>query len=344
MTYAVASLTPGNTPFDDLAATLKAAGDPLRLEILRTLSRDSFGVMELARMFATKQSGMSHHLKVLATAGLVASRREGNSIFYRRAFPAPDDSRYNLLCSLYQTLDSSSLSAPVQERLALIQAEREQASRQFFADNATKFRAQQDLIASYPVYAAAVAELLDNTPLADSRCALEVGPGEGEFLAELAMRFARVIALDNARPMLDKAAHTAARLQLTNVHFICGDTASARRTLDAVDCVVINMVLHHVPSPAAIFDDVSALLRPGAALLVTDLCHHDQHWARDACGDQWLGFAPDDLTRWAETAGLVPGQSQFMALRNGFQIQLHQFFKPAAALRPGHSQEHADHV
>jgi ArsR family transcriptional regulator len=344
MTYAVEALAPGNPPFDDLAAILKAAGDPLRLEILRTLSCDSFGVMELARMFDTRQSGMSHHLKVLATAGLVASRREGNSIFYRRAWPAPDDHCHPLLCSLYQTLDQRVLSRDVQARLALIQAEREQASRQFFADNAAKFRAQQDLIASYPVYAAAVAELLDNTPLADTSTALEVGPGEGEFLAELCSRFSRVIALDNAQAMLDKARHTAARLQLSNLQFICGDTGTARRELAAVDCVVINMVLHHVPSPAAIFDDISALLRPGAALLVTDLCHHDQHWARDACGDQWLGFEPDDLTRWAEAAGLQCGQSQFMALRNGFQIQLRQFFKPAAALRPGHSQEHADHV
>ena len=74
-------------PVDALAALCKASGDALRLNILRALANDSFGVLELAQIFATGQSGISHHLKVLAQAGLVATRREGNAIFYRRALP-----------------------------------------------------------------------------------------------------------------------------------------------------------------------------------------------------------------------------------------------------------------
>ena len=72
---------------DELAALCKAGGDPLRLNVLRALANDSFGVLELAQIFAIGQSGMSHHLKVLAQAGLVATRREGNAVFYRRALP-----------------------------------------------------------------------------------------------------------------------------------------------------------------------------------------------------------------------------------------------------------------
>ena len=72
---------------DELSALCKAGGDPLRLNVLRALANDSFGVLELTQIFATGQSGMSHHLKVLSQAGLVATRREGNAIFYRRALP-----------------------------------------------------------------------------------------------------------------------------------------------------------------------------------------------------------------------------------------------------------------
>lgn len=75
-------------PVEQLAAFCKATGDVLRLDILRVLRNDSFGVLELSQIFAMRQSGMSHHLKVLATAGLVSTRREGNSIFYRRSLPA----------------------------------------------------------------------------------------------------------------------------------------------------------------------------------------------------------------------------------------------------------------
>src|SRR3546814_13076933 len=65
---------------DSLAALCKAGGDALRLNVLRALASDSFGVLELAQIFAIGQSGMSHHLKVLTQAGLLATRRAGNAV------------------------------------------------------------------------------------------------------------------------------------------------------------------------------------------------------------------------------------------------------------------------
>src|SRR5690606_39942157 len=47
---------------DQLASLLKAAGDPLRLDILRVVAQDSFGVLELCRSFALKQSAMGDPL------------------------------------------------------------------------------------------------------------------------------------------------------------------------------------------------------------------------------------------------------------------------------------------
>lgn len=73
---------------EQLAALGKAYGDVLRLEILRVLSTDSFGVLELSSLFDMRQPAMSHHLKVLSQAGLVSTRKEGNTIFYRRALPS----------------------------------------------------------------------------------------------------------------------------------------------------------------------------------------------------------------------------------------------------------------
>lgn len=316
------------TSIQELATHLKAAGDPLRLEILRVLARDSFGVLELCRVFDIKQSGMSHHLKVLANAGLVASRREGNSIFYRRAHASPREPLAALQQQLFATLDQQSLSAPLAEQLRQVQAERARVSQAFFADNAGKFREQQDLIASYPVYAEQVGELLHETPLPQRQRALEIGPGEGEFLAVLGRHFQEVLALDNAPEMLNKAKAFVAEQGLDNVRLLAGDTQTAVAEQMRCDCAVVNMVLHHTPSPADIFQDLSAVLNPGGALLVTDLCRHDQGWAKEACGDLWQGFEPEDFSRWAKAAGLNEGQSSYFALRNGFQIQLRQFFKP----------------
>lgn len=317
-------------PHSALANLLKAAGDSLRLDILRTLAQDSFGVLELSQIFSMKQSGMSHHLKVLTTAGLLTTRREGNSIFYRRAYFAPDHELAALQQALFNSIDAKPLAPSLKEQIEQIQQERSRAAQLFFLDNADKFRAQQDLIASYPVYADQVAQLLSNTLLKNKDLALEIGPGEGEFLPILAKHFNQVIALDNAETMLDRAKQLAASKQIKNIEFIHGDTRTLKNHKVLADCIVINMVLHHTASPADIFTDLSLALAPGGALIVCDLCRHEQTWAKDACGDLWQGFEPHDFSRFATAAGLAEGQSIYFALRNGFQIQLRQFFKPAA--------------
>nr|MBX2808808.1 class I SAM-dependent methyltransferase [Cellvibrionaceae bacterium] len=157
---------------------------------------------------------------------------------------------------------------------------------------------------------------------------LEIGPGAGEFLPVLAAKFERVLALDNAAAMLLKAQAYCEQQGLDCIDFICDDTGYLRNgSSTAADCVVMNMVLHHTPSPADIFQDITAGLKTAGVLLITELCHHNQDWARNACGDLWLGFDPAQLHYWAERAGLAKGHSHYFALRNGFQVQLQQFTK-----------------
>ena len=91
------------------------------------------------------------------------------------------------------------------------------------------------------------------------------------------------------------------------------------------DLVMSLMVLHHTPEPGQILEDVACCLAPGGVVLVTDLCRHDQGWARENCGDLWLGFAPEDLTNWAESAGLAEIASIYLAQRNGFKVQVRLF-------------------
>ena len=93
-----------------LAAT-KAAADPLRANILKLLRQESFGVLELAHILDTSQPTLSHHLKVLARGGLVASRRDGNSIFYRRALVHADCPMAGYLDGLFCTLDALPVDA-----------------------------------------------------------------------------------------------------------------------------------------------------------------------------------------------------------------------------------------
>ncbi|MBV7494344.1 metalloregulator ArsR/SmtB family transcription factor [Pseudomonas sp. PDM24] len=311
---------------DELAALCKAGGDPLRLNVLRALANDSFGVLELAQIFGIGQSGMSHHLKVLAQADLVATRREGNAIFYRRALPHTDLLGGKLHAALLEEVDNLTLPTDVQSRIGQVHGQRAAASQDFFSRVAEKFRAQQDLIAGLAQYRESVVALLDKLSFGPGATAIEVGPGDGGFLPELAHRFVQVTALDNSPAMLDLARQVCEREMLANVSLQLADALNGV-SLKA-DCVVLNMVLHHFAAPAEALKRMADLLQPGGSLLVTELCSHNQSWAREACGDLWLGFEQDDLARWATAAGLIPGESLYVGLRNGFQIQVRHFQRP----------------
>lgn len=321
---------PDSVPqLDALTSLCKASADSLRLLVLRVLRKDSFGVSELCSIFAIRQPALSHHLKVLANAGLVAARREGNSVFYRRSELGQLPELEGLHNSIFEAVDQIELPTTVHERLEQLHRQREENSSNFFRLNADKFRQQQDLIASYGQYGDVVAQVMQDAPLKRRHCALEVGPGDGSFLLELAPVFERVVALDNAPGMLEQARNRAASAGLDNIEFIHGDTRSDELDDLQADCVVINMVLHHTPAPGGVLRDAASHLAPGGVVLITDLCNHDQGWARENCGDLWLGFDPQDLGQWAEDAGLDEVASVYLAQRNGFQVQVRLFGRPS---------------
>ena len=321
----------GDHPYAPLSSLLKASSDTLRLEILRVLDKKSFGVQELCKIFAVRQPAMSHHLKLLAQNGLIANRREGNSIFYHRSHQAPSAQSQALWQSLLATVDALPLRADLAARIAMLHLDRAASSQQFFEHNADRFRAQQEQITDYRHYSAPVKQFIDTAQLPARQLAYEIGPGEGAFLGELSADFKRVTACDISPSMLALARDYAQQQGLDNIDFILADSQQLVIQQPQADCVVANMVLHHVPSPADMVQDIAAMLRPGGSFFLAELCRHDQSWAKDACGDIWLGFDPDDLTHWARDAGLQQGRHLYLAQRNGFSVQIREFNKSANA-------------
>ncbi|MDX1804355.1 MAG: metalloregulator ArsR/SmtB family transcription factor [Alcanivorax sp.] len=324
-------------PSEQLAGFLKAAADGLRLQVLQVLGQSSFGVLELCDIMAMKQSGMSHHLKVLTRGELVEKRREGNSIFYRRRLPQADSLTGELHEALLTQLDNAELDEAVAERLEQVQNQRAAQSQAFFARHGETLAEQQELIAHYEQYAEQAAELLLRA-CPEGRSALEIGPGEGQFLALLAEHFSEVTGLDNSEAMLARTRQQLAGGKSQQVSLILGEWPAAADRLPGMDAVVLNMVLHHLPSPARALRAAAAQLNAGGTLLVTDLCRHDQDWAHEACGDVWLGFEETELVHWAGRAGLQLQESQFLALRNGFQVQVRTFEKRST---PSRNTQHA---
>ena len=70
----------------ELAATLKALSDPVRLRLLSVVASHEGGeacVCDLSAGIDLTQPTISHHLKVLRTAGLLDSERRASWVYYR---------------------------------------------------------------------------------------------------------------------------------------------------------------------------------------------------------------------------------------------------------------------
>jgi ArsR family transcriptional regulator, virulence genes transcriptional regulator len=70
------------------ADLLRTLGNEKRLMILCQLGEDEMSAGSLQAPLGLSQSALSQHLAVLREAGVVATRREGQTIWYRIADPA----------------------------------------------------------------------------------------------------------------------------------------------------------------------------------------------------------------------------------------------------------------
>ncbi|OBB75679.1 metalloregulator ArsR/SmtB family transcription factor [Mycobacterium sp. 852014-52144_SCH5372336] len=69
----------------DIAAKLKALSDPVRLRLFSLVASHAGGeacVCDISSDFDVTQPTISHHLKVLKDAGLLASERRGSWVYY----------------------------------------------------------------------------------------------------------------------------------------------------------------------------------------------------------------------------------------------------------------------
>ena len=85
--------------YQRMAVVGRALADPKRLCVLESLADGELSVSELSTRAACQVPNMSQHLAVLRSAGLVATRREGSTIYYRLSDPRVLEA-YQLLQSI----------------------------------------------------------------------------------------------------------------------------------------------------------------------------------------------------------------------------------------------------
>jgi ArsR family transcriptional regulator len=264
--------------------------------MLSLLDQQELTVTELCAVTQLPQSTVSRHLKTLADAGWVTSRRDGTSRYYALAPQHADPARAQIWELTRAQLSGRVGADQDARRLSSVLAQRGQTSQRFFATVAAEWdRLRQDLFGAHASLHALLGLLPQDWVIGDLGC------GTGVVASMLAPHVARVIGVDASDDML-ASAHARAG-HLPNVDLRRGSLEALPLPDASLDAAVMMLVLHHVPAPAVALVEAARVLKPGGRLVIVDMAPHDREEYRQQMGHVWLGFSDDQLHRLFDQAG-----------------------------------------
>ncbi|MCR4781310.1 MAG: metalloregulator ArsR/SmtB family transcription factor [Lachnospiraceae bacterium] len=76
---------PNDGVINSVSAAMKQLGDPSRLRIFWLLCHAEECVINIASVVDMSSPAVSHHLRLLKSAGLITSRRDGKEMYYKAA-------------------------------------------------------------------------------------------------------------------------------------------------------------------------------------------------------------------------------------------------------------------
>jgi ubiquinone/menaquinone biosynthesis C-methylase UbiE len=285
--------------FDDLNATLKAAGEETRLRILVLLAEAELTVSELKEILRQSQPRISRHLKLLAEALLVERFREGTWAFFRRA---EHGSAAQVVRRLIEQLDPADpMIVRDRERLAGVRAARVKAAQEYFRRHAAEWDRIRRLHAADEAVEAEIRKLLLDRPF---RSLLDLGTGTGRILELFGREIERGLGIDLSLDMLAFARSRLDHAGLRNCSVRQGDIFDLSLPRDCFDVVIVHQVLHFLDDGGRAIREAARVLRPQGRLLVVDFAPHELEFLRQEHAHRRLGFPPDAVAQWMEQAGL----------------------------------------
>lgn len=293
----------------------KALADDTRLRLFCILSRYELNVNELISILDMGQSRVSRHLKILSSAGLVTSRRDGLWVFY--AAETEGEARKFMESVLPFVMDDPIIQADFSAAASIVD-ERLRATRQFFNSIAEDWdQLAKDVLGDYDLPGAITALVQKGATAADLGC------GTGEVLERMLPVAGEIIGVDGSARMLDLARRRFAA-DASRISLRIGDLEHLPLRDGEADFIAINMVLHHIVVPGSALEEARRVLKKGGRLVITDFDSHENESMRVTYGDRWLGFTLETVKTFLENAGFSLVSATKTPVEKGLFIHLIQ--------------------
>jgi SAM-dependent methyltransferase len=275
---------------------MTSLADATRVRLLRLLERHELTVAELCAVLQLPQSTVSRHLKVLADDGWVEWRPEGTSRLYRMPLDELPPAARRLWTLVREQMARVPAAEQDEQRLTSVLAERQTRSQAFFSSAAGRWdKLRRELFGER-------FDLLGLLALLEPDwCVGDLGCGTGQLAGVLAPYVRRVVAIESSAAMLEAA--RARLIDSANVELHRGDLQALPLDDGTLDVALLYLVLHHVPEPGAVLAEAARALKPGGRILLVDMQRHERREYQQQMGHVWLGFEPEQLSRWLAEAG-----------------------------------------
>lgn len=268
----------------------KALSDETRVRLLCILRQHELSVNELVTVLAMGQSRVSRHLKILAAAGLLHSRRDGLWVFYSAVSVGP---AFEFMEAVFPFITTHSDMRADMDLAWRIIDERTLKTRQFFNAIAEDWDAlNREVLGGFDL-AQAVCEAMPPA----CGLAVDLGCGTGSVLERMLEYAHGVIGVDGSSRMLEMARHRfapeympASGSEEGRVSLRIGELDHLPLRDAEANFACINLVLHHLSVPSVALDEIHRILAPAGLVLVADFDKHDVEGMRNEYGDRWLGF------------------------------------------------------
>jgi len=275
---------------------LTALADATRCRMLLLVERHELTVSEICLVLQMPQSTVSRHLKTLADAGWVSSRRDGTSRLYTLTGGGEMAQERRLWLLVREQIADLAVIDQDGKRLASVLSARQAKSDRFFASAAGQWdHLRGELFgASFDLHALLCL-------LGSDWVVGDLGCGTGPIAAQLAPHVGHVIAVDGSPEMLGAArarlsTHSNVTLRRSGLETLAIDDS-------CLDVAILALVLHYVTSPPAVLAEAARTLKPSGKLLIVDMLPHDREEYRREMGHVWLGFPEETLQKMLRTVG-----------------------------------------